>query len=152
MGDHGGGLQELAPREALRLLATVAMGRVAFTARALPAILAVSHLVDGADVIIRADGRATITPASVSEPQSIVAYQADLINPDSRSGWSVTVVGPARQVVSPREAARYREILRSWPAAGASDQVIAIRADLVTGFRIAPIRAPGQDAACRAAT
>ena len=56
-------LEELSPRESMRLLATVSLGRVAFTARALPAIRPVNHLIDGDYVIVRTDGQASITSA-----------------------------------------------------------------------------------------
>ena len=58
-------LEELTPHESMRLLGTVSLGRVAFTARALPAIRPVNHLIDGDDVIIRTDGTASITVARV---------------------------------------------------------------------------------------
>ena len=45
----------------MRLLGSVSLGRVVFTARALPAIRPVTHLVDGDHVIIRTDRDAAIT-------------------------------------------------------------------------------------------
>jgi hypothetical protein len=130
-------LEELSARESLRLLGGVPGGRVAFTARALPAIRPVSHLVDGEDIIIRADAG---TPMwSGTAPGSVVAYQADTIDHAGLLGWSVTVVGVARPVTDPAAAAAYRRALPAWPA-GPRDQVIAIHASLITGFRVA---APG---------
>jgi hypothetical protein len=127
--------QELTPRESMRLLASVRMGRVVFTARAMPAIRPVSHLVDGEHVIIRSDGAAPIISELRAGPGSVVAYQADDIDPALRLGWSVVVVGVAQRVTDPGEAAAYRRVLRPWTD-GAADQVIAIHADLVTGFRL----------------
>src|SRR5437667_22837 len=46
-------LAELPKDEALRLLGSVPFGRVVFTARALPAVRPVNHLVDGNRIIIR---------------------------------------------------------------------------------------------------
>ena len=130
-------LQELSPRESMRLLGTVSLGRVAFTARALPAIRPVNHLIDGDYLIIRTDGTASITSALTSASGSVVAYQADLIDHAEHLGWSVTVVGVAHRVIDPDEAASYRQALRPW-ITGTKDQVIAIHADLVTGFRLIP--------------
>ncbi|MFD8141548.1 pyridoxamine 5'-phosphate oxidase family protein [Streptomyces sp. NPDC059708] len=48
-------MRELDRAEALRLLATVSLGRVVFTHRALPAVRPVNHLVDGEDVERYAD-------------------------------------------------------------------------------------------------
>jgi hypothetical protein len=120
----------------MRLLGTVSLGRVAFTARALPAIRPVNHLIDGDYIVIRTDATAAITSTLRSDPGSVVvAYQADMIDYAEHLGWSVTVVGVARQVVDPDQTTFYRAALRPW-IEGEKDQVIAIHADLVTGFRL----------------
>ena len=125
----------------MRLLGSVSLGRVVFTARALPAIRPVSHLVDGDHVIIRTDSGAAITSELRAEAGTIVAYEADAIDLAEHLGWSVIVVGVARRVIDPDEAAVYRLALRPW-VSGAKDQVIAIHADMVTGFRlVADLRA-----------
>lgn len=126
----------------MRLLGSVPLGRIAFTAWALPAIRPVNHLVDGDYIIIRTDSSAPITSELRSEPGSVVAYEADLIDPAGHLGWSVVVVGVARRVIDPDEAAAYRRALHPW-VAGVKDQVIAIHADMVTGFRLVPAAAPG---------
>jgi hypothetical protein len=128
-------LEELSPQECVRMLSTVAVGRIVFTARALPAIRPVCHLVDGDDIVIRADDGAPIVSALKSAAGSVVAYEADAINPAGQLEWSVNVVGVARRVTDPDEAARYRHALRPWTR-DAKDQVIAIHADVVRGFRL----------------
>jgi Pyridoxamine 5'-phosphate oxidase len=128
-------LEELSPRESMRLLSSVSLGRIVFTARALPAIRPVNHLVDGDNIIIRADGGASIISELKSEPGSVVAYEADAIDAAEHLGWSVVVVGVARRIIDPDEEAMYRRALRPW-VPGAKDQVIAIHADMVTGFRL----------------
>jgi Pyridoxamine 5'-phosphate oxidase len=130
-------LEELTPHESMRLLGTVSLGRVAFTARALPAIRPVNHLIDGDYIIVRTDGQASITATLQSGAGSVVAYQADMIDSADHLGWSVTVVGVAHRVIDPDEAAAYRRALRPW-VTGTKDQVLAIHADLVTGFRLVP--------------
>jgi len=128
-------LAELPPQECLSLLGSVSLGRVVFTARALPAIRPVCHLVDGDYVIIRTDRDAAITSELRADASAVVAYEADAIDMAEHLGWSVIVVGVARRVIDPDEAAIYRRVLRSW-LGGAKDQVIAIHADMVTGFRL----------------
>jgi len=137
-------LIELSPDESVRLLSSASMGRVAFSARALPAIRPVNHLVDDDHVIIRTDTGASITSGLRAGGQTVVAYEADEIDQAQRLGWSVVVVGVARQVTDPGEAAAYRRSLRPW-VAGSKDQVIAIHIDLITGYRLAP--APARAAA-----
>jgi hypothetical protein len=86
-------LEELSPEESIRLLGSVSLGRIVFTARALPAIRPVNHLVDGDYIIIRTDGNSPIISELKSEPGSVVAYEADTIDPAEHLGWSVVVVG-----------------------------------------------------------
>jgi hypothetical protein len=123
----------------MRLLAGVPIGRVVFTARALPAVRPVCHLVDGDYIIIRTDGNAAITSELRAEAGTVVAYEADAIDMAEHLGWSVVVVGVAHQVIDPDQADVYRQALRPW-VSGAKDQVIAIHADMVTGYRLVPDR------------
>jgi hypothetical protein len=135
-------LEELDPRESMRLLGSVPLGRIVFTARALPAVRPVSHLVDDDHVIVRADSGVAITSALRAEPGTVVAYEADAIDPVDHLGWSVTVVGVAHQVTDPVAADAFRRALRHW-ADGANDQVISISPGTVTGFRLVAGSAAG---------
>ena len=129
-------LAELPKDEALRLLASVPFGRVVFTAQALPAVRPVNHLVDGSRIIIRTSlGSALRT--DVDGTGTVVAYEADEIDPVTRQGWSVVVVGRAVPVTDELHRLRYRELLQPW-AAGQRDEVIAISTDMVTGYRLVP--------------
>jgi len=128
-------LEELTPQQSMRLLSSVSLGRIVFTARALPAIRPVNHLVDGEHIIIRTDLSARIISELRSEAGSVVAYEADAIDPAERLGWSVIVVGVARGVTDVDKAAAYRRALQPW-VAGVMDQVIAIHTDIVTGSRL----------------
>jgi nitroimidazol reductase NimA-like FMN-containing flavoprotein (pyridoxamine 5'-phosphate oxidase superfamily) len=133
-------LAELPRDEALRLLASVPFGRVVFTARALPAVRPVNHLVDGNRIIIRTSlGSALST--DVDDVGTVVAYEADEIDPATHQGWSVVVVGRAVPVRDELHRLRYRELLQPW-AAGQRDEVIAISTDMVTGYRLVPPDGP----------
>jgi hypothetical protein len=122
-------MQELARRECLELLASVPFGRVVFTLHALPAIRPVNHLVDhdGA-VIIRSHLGAGIT-AAMPAGRVVVAYEADSIDADTRTGWTVVVTGTARLLADPAAAARYEQILQPW-VDQPMDSVIRIEPDL----------------------
>jgi len=124
----------------MSLLGSVSLGRIVFTARALPAIRPVTHLVDGDRVIIRTDRDAAIISELRARAGAVVAYEADAIDTAEHLGWSVIVVGLAHRVIDPDQAAFYRGVLRPW-VSGAKDQVIAIHADMVTGFRLVADRA-----------
>ncbi|QFQ98656.1 pyridoxamine 5'-phosphate oxidase family protein [Streptomyces phaeolivaceus] len=120
--------------EALALLAKAPFGRVVFSHQALPAIRPVNHLVEASgDIVIRTHtGMALLGRAALSE---VVAYEADDLDPVTRTGWSVVVTGTASPVSDPAELARYQAALTSWVEAD-MEHVVRIRADLVTGYRL----------------
>jgi Pyridoxamine 5'-phosphate oxidase len=128
-------LEALPRAESLRLLSTVSLGRLVFTHLALPAIRPVNHAVDGDLIIIRAYLGTAISAAVGNRSGTVVAYEADLIDPDTHLGWSVIIVGRASRLTDPAESARYREMLQPW-VAGGTDDIIAIQADMVDGFRL----------------
>jgi hypothetical protein len=142
--------RELAREEALQLLGAAPVGRVVFTDRALPAIRPVNHLVNGQQIIFRTGASAAITTA-VDGTGTIVAFEADAIDPVRRTGWSVVVIGGARLLTDTAEIARYLEVLRPW-AVGTKDDIIVIQADMVTGFELVGTRpdAPDDGSASRA--
>ena len=128
-------LRALSRAESLSLLGSVSIGRLVFTHLALPAIRPVNHIVRGDQVIIRSYLGTAIASAVGGNPGTVVAYEADLIDPDVHLGWSVIIIGRASRVTDPGEADRYRALLDPW-VAGGTDDVIAIQADMVNGFRL----------------
>lgn len=74
----------------LALLATVPIGRLVHTHRALPAITPVTFVLDGEDVAIRPAG-----PLAEAVGGAVVAFEADHLDPVTGAGWAVTVVGTA---------------------------------------------------------
>jgi Pyridoxamine 5'-phosphate oxidase len=128
---------ELSREECLLLLGEVPLGRVVFTHRALPAIRPANHLVEADQIIIRASLGSAVSSAPNHDGGTVVAYQADLIDAAERLGWSIVVVGRAGHVTDRADVDRYRQALQPWVTAE-SDDIIAIRADMVTGFRLEP--------------
>lgn len=123
----------LAPSEALDLLGGVMLGRLAFTVDALPAILAVNHIVDRGDVIVRGHRGTDVTLKAVAG--NVVAYSADVIDPHTYVGWSVSLTGRAELVDDPAAVARYPEIVRPWRSHEESF-VVRIQPVVVTGFEL----------------
>ena len=124
----------LTPEEALKKLGSVTVGRAVYTYRGLPAVHFVNHVLDHGEVVIRDHG--TYIPIlSGRDLATALVYETDDIDPATRTGWSVTVSGPARLIEDPDAAASYRDILRPW-AAGESDRIISIYPHLVTGYEI----------------
>ncbi|MGW3118518.1 pyridoxamine 5'-phosphate oxidase family protein [Streptomyces sp. NPDC001107] len=133
VGFSTGRMIELGRKESLALLAGVPVGRVGFTRQALPVIRPVNHLIDGDTLVICTHtGSALLHNASVDE---IMVYEADHLDPDTRTGWSVMVTGRATPVTAPLEVARYRTLLIPWIGRD-MDQIVRIQAELVTGYRL----------------
>ncbi|TNC23604.1 pyridoxamine 5'-phosphate oxidase family protein [Amycolatopsis alkalitolerans] len=127
----GARLTELGRDEALKLLGSVELGRIVFTEHALPAIRPVNHIVDDEDVIIRSHTGAALT----SSVDTVVAYEADDIDPRTHTGWSVIITGIARKVTDEAAIARYERALQPW-VDRSMDQVLRIHAEFVTGFTL----------------
>jgi hypothetical protein len=127
-------LEALPREESLRLLGSTSLGRVVFTHLALPAIRPVNHIVEDEKIIIRTHLGSAIVSA-VDGTGTVVAYEADIIDPADHLGWSVIVVGMASRLTDPIEIARYQQVLQPW-LSGTMDDVIVITTDMVDGFRL----------------
>ncbi|MUM04626.1 pyridoxamine 5'-phosphate oxidase [Mycobacterium sp. CBMA 213] len=128
------GAQAVGPAAALQLLASIDYGRVVFTLNALPAVRPVNHLLDGGRIIIRTRLTSAIARAISASEALVVAYEADQMDLETRTGWSVVVAGRAYTVTEPAEIAEYERRLHPW--VNHADTVVAIEPDIVTGYRI----------------
>jgi nitroimidazol reductase NimA-like FMN-containing flavoprotein (pyridoxamine 5'-phosphate oxidase superfamily) len=128
-------LSALSSAECMSRLASVPFGRVVFTERALPAIRPVNHLVDDGNVIIRTNLGSGV--GSAAGRGTVVAYEADVIDPETRTGWSVVVTGVAQVVTDERDLDRYQDLLAPW-VDGDRNSVVRIPADMVTGYELLP--------------
>jgi nitroimidazol reductase NimA-like FMN-containing flavoprotein (pyridoxamine 5'-phosphate oxidase superfamily) len=119
----------------LQLLASVSLGRIVFTQRAMPAIRPVNHLVDDETIIIRSHLSAAIVARASAGEGTVVCYEADDLDPVRQTGWSVIATGVARLVRDPAAVGRYEQLLEPWMA-GQMDYVIAIKPQIITGIRL----------------
>ncbi|MFG2969454.1 pyridoxamine 5'-phosphate oxidase family protein [Streptomyces sp. NPDC048288] len=128
---------ELDGVEAMRLLGSVSLGRIVFTRQALPAVRPVNHVLVDGDIVIRTHEGAALTSRARQADGTgvVVAYEADVIDPDTHLGWSVVVTGYARLVTDPRELARYETLLRPW-LDRTMEHAVRIHPDLVTGIAL----------------
>jgi hypothetical protein len=111
-------------------MASVPVGRIIYTRRALPAVELVNFALDHGDIVIRTDHSGKLAAATRG---TVVAFEADQLDLDTRSGWSVTAIGPSSEVTDPGELARLRAIgLSSW-APGTRDHFIRISPVMLNG-------------------
>jgi nitroimidazol reductase NimA-like FMN-containing flavoprotein (pyridoxamine 5'-phosphate oxidase superfamily) len=133
MSVDASGLEMLSEPEALELLATVSLGRLVYSDRALPFVIPVSFVLDGLDIVIRIGRRSNL---ATHGPGNVVAFEVDDIAVSTGSGWTVVVTGRLQLVHDALEIARLRALkLQSW-APAASDRYLQLRAELITGLRI----------------
>jgi hypothetical protein len=117
--DHAG-LEILEEPECLKLLSTVAVGRLVFTRGGLPAVRLVNFLPDGETLVFAtADG----DKLRAAERGDVVAFEVDEIDTDRHLGWTVTAVGHL-SVVDEAEADELRHRLPLRPWAPHSDQYL----------------------------
>ena len=125
---------EVLDREAcLGLLETVRVGRLVFTENALPAVQPVNFRVHRGDVVIRVAGGAKLAAATGN---TVVAFEADELDPDLRSGWSVTVVGHANLITDVTELVELSgTFLQPW-VDGRRDHFVRVQTEKLTGRRL----------------
>ena len=128
------GLEILSPVQCRDLLGRAAVGRVAVTVAALPAIFPVNYaLLD--DQIVFLTGEGTKLQAAVE--RAVVAFQVDHFDEAIAGGWSVMAIGVAEQITDPEEI-RAAEALGLRPfAAGDRTHFVKIRPEFLSGRRIA---------------
>lgn len=127
------GLEVLDEGECFALLATARIGRVGITSGALPVILPVNFVLVDRTVLFRT-GLGTKLDAATRG--AVVAFEADDCDPLDHAGWSVNVIGVARDLsdVVARMTFDASAIPRWAPADAA--RVVAIEAEIVSGRRL----------------
>lgn len=126
------GLESLDEDECLRLLGTVHLGRVALSVGALPAVFPVHFALLGRDPVFRTDAGSKLAAATSGH---VVCLEADDVDAESHSGWSVMVIGAAHMMTDPAELARANLLpLRPW--VGSGDAFVRIRSGIMSGRRI----------------
>jgi nitroimidazol reductase NimA-like FMN-containing flavoprotein (pyridoxamine 5'-phosphate oxidase superfamily) len=126
-------LDTISDDECRVLLASAQIGRVVLSIDALPAALPVNYrLIDDAIVFRTAPG----TKLTAAVNHTVVGFEVDEIDPATRSGWSVLVVGTSYVVSDPAEIARLdRADLRSW-APVPTPRYVRISVQRISGRRL----------------
>lgn len=126
------GRSALSRTECLDLMASVPVGRLVYTYRALPAVIPLRFFMDGEGVVVHTGTDSTLN-AAVRD--TVVAFQVDDLDPVTLAGWSVTLVGQARLVTGPAEIAR-RSSIRSPQMQGTNGHLARISVGFVSGSRL----------------
>jgi nitroimidazol reductase NimA-like FMN-containing flavoprotein (pyridoxamine 5'-phosphate oxidase superfamily) len=135
MSDYG--LRVLDPAECVAALESQRVGRVGLPVLDHPLVLPVVYaLVDG-DVVFRTAPGEKLIAASLRRP---VAFEVDDYDVESRTGWSVNVIGTIEEILDRHELERVRALdLPCW-AGELRDRYVRIRTRAVTGRAIESTR------------
>jgi nitroimidazol reductase NimA-like FMN-containing flavoprotein (pyridoxamine 5'-phosphate oxidase superfamily) len=128
------GLEVLPPAECDRLLRTQTVGRVGVTG-ARPGVFPVLFALLDGDVVFRTAPGEKLIAAALNR---VLVFEVDDFDVETRSGWSVNVLGSAEEIEEPDELARATALgLEPW-AGEVRDRYVRIHATEVTGRRIRP--------------
>jgi nitroimidazol reductase NimA-like FMN-containing flavoprotein (pyridoxamine 5'-phosphate oxidase superfamily) len=124
-------LERLSPAECRRLLPDAAIGRLAVPTPTFPTLEPVAFAVVEGELVVAV--RAGSAGDAVA-PGTVVAFEADALDPDRREGWSIVVKGAVEELdadVVPLVA----PALGPWPM-GPSDRLLLIRSEQISGQRV----------------
>ena len=127
-----------------RLLDTTGTGRLGFTDGALPAILPVPFALRDNHVLIP-ERRGSALVCAVRG--SVVAFEAGSYDAATRTGWSVTVVGPTRLLSDSQEVVVLQARTDSARPSASDRCFIAVQLGLLRGWRLSPFPAMSTSAA-----
>jgi nitroimidazol reductase NimA-like FMN-containing flavoprotein (pyridoxamine 5'-phosphate oxidase superfamily) len=127
------GMEVLSREASLRLLETVPVGRVVVSEHALPVAFPVNFAILDGDVVFRTS---TGSKLGAAVHKAVLAFEADRIDSELCSGWSVLVQGWASLITRPDELARAEALgLHSW-APGTRGHFVRIHTEMVSGRRL----------------
>jgi nitroimidazol reductase NimA-like FMN-containing flavoprotein (pyridoxamine 5'-phosphate oxidase superfamily) len=132
-------LENLSYRENIDLLRKASVGRVVFSDFALPAVVPMTFAVHGAAVVMRTAGGTRLSSAADG---GVLAFEVDDIDPVSRTGWSVVVIGVASIITDTIEQSVIRGLVEPF-APGANDVAVRLPMTMVTGRRVVVAGADG---------
>jgi len=115
------------------LIAQQRVGRVAVSVGALPAVFPVNYIVAGDEILFfTAEG----TKLRAATDNQMVAFEVDHVDPITETGWSVLVVGKARERTEAAVLAGATKAgLRPW-GAGDRPHLVSVTAETLSGRRI----------------
>lgn len=128
------GLEVLSRDECMELLGTHHLGRLAVVVAGRPLVFPINYAVDGPTVVFRTDAGTKLFAAAHGHD---VAFEIDGFDALYHTGWSVLVVGRAREIDEPSERVHLSELPLGIWCPGPKSHWVRIQPDAITGRRIA---------------
>jgi uncharacterized protein len=128
------GLELLTEEECRALLCTESVGRIGLSVGALPAIFPVNYAVIDDDIVfLTAEGM----KLRAAMKNTVVGFEVDHLDPALDYGWSVLVIGVAREVGA-QERHQLGPLRVSPWAGGQRTHLVRIHPEVISGRRIVP--------------
>ncbi|MFV2040286.1 MAG: pyridoxamine 5'-phosphate oxidase family protein [Acidimicrobiales bacterium] len=129
-------LSEIEPEECWKLLRLTTVGRLAVSVRNRPDIFPVNYAVDDKGDMSIVINTAPGTKLAAAVLGRGVAFEVDVLDPITRSGWSVVLKGPALEVEELPDLLEVEALeLETWSSADKS-RYLRLVPNSVTGRRI----------------
>jgi uncharacterized protein len=128
------GLELLTEEECRALLCTEVVGRIAVSVGALPAIFPVNYAVVDDDIVFLTGEGLKLRSALEN---TVVGFEVDSLDPALDYGWSVLVVGVAKEVTAGEREQLGPVRVSPW-AGGDRTHMVRIHPELISGRRIVP--------------
>lgn len=127
------GMEVLDRERSLALLRSATIGRLAIHVGALPAIVPVNFAVTATAIVVRTGAGSKLQQAI---DNAVVAFEVDDYDPLRHTGWSVNVVGIAREITDSAELDMVRRVPLAHWVPGEATHYVGINLDVVSGRRI----------------
>jgi nitroimidazol reductase NimA-like FMN-containing flavoprotein (pyridoxamine 5'-phosphate oxidase superfamily) len=129
-------IEELPPATCWSLVADEPVGRVVFVDGGQPIALPVNHVVEDGEVFFQSTVGSKLDKA-LREPGTVVGFEVDSYDPETRSGWSVLLKGTIHPVTGTVTTAHLDRLsVTPWADLGEDGRWIRIEAAEVTGRRV----------------
>ncbi len=124
---------ELEASECWRLLRTTDVGRLAVAIANRPDIFPVNYAVDGQSIVINTAPGTKLAAAVLG---TAVAFEVDVLDPITRTGWSVVLKGHAREVDTIEELLAAQSLdIETWTETD-KRRFVRLTPDSITGRRL----------------
>jgi nitroimidazol reductase NimA-like FMN-containing flavoprotein (pyridoxamine 5'-phosphate oxidase superfamily) len=126
-------MEHLSTENCWDLLRSTPVGRVVVEVDGGPEVFPVNHVVDSRTIAFRT---APGTKLAGLRRMASTCFEADDLDPEHESGWSVLVKGRVHEVTDPEELRRLGTLPLALWTTGVKDHWVRIRPTEVTGRRI----------------
>lgn len=133
---HRHAIEAIEPSECWRLLATVDVARVVHVVADQPQIAVVNAGLDDGTIVVRCTAGSRLATA-LARPDSPVLVEADHLDADARTGWSVVARGRMNPVLDRVTTARLdRTQPASWLLGDTGGTWLRLTVDAISGRRV----------------